>query len=81
MEYQLYKNILSDADICNGKPVIKGTRITVQSVMSFVLAGDSDEDILKSFPRLTRHDLQACKDFTSMLFEKPTLIKPLKSAF
>jgi len=80
MEYQLFKNIISDPDVCNGKPVIKNTRITVQSVMGFVLAGDSDEEVLESFPRLKKEDLQECKDFTSMLFEKPTLIQPLKIA-
>lgn len=78
MEYQLYKNIISNPDICNGKPTIKGTRITVQSVMSFILAGDDDETVLEGYPRMTKNDLQACKEFTSMLFEKPTLIKPIK---
>ena len=76
----MFKNIISDPDVCNGKPVIKNTRITVQSVMGFVLAGDSDEEVLESFPRLKKEDLQECKDFTSMLFEKPTLIQPLKIA-
>ncbi|MDQ6843671.1 MAG: DUF433 domain-containing protein [Bacteroidota bacterium] len=78
MEYQLYKNIVSNPDICNGKPTIRGTRITVQSVMSFILAGDSDESVLKDYPRMTSEDLQTCKEFTSMLFEKPTLIKSIK---
>ena len=78
MEYQLYKNIISNPDICNGRPTIKGTRITVQSVMSFVLGGDDDETVLKGYPRMTSDDLQACKEFTSMLFEKPTLIKSVK---
>ena len=76
----MFKNIISDPDVCNGKQVIKNTRITVQSVMGFVLAGDSDEEVLESFPRLKKEDLQECKDFTSMLFEKPTLIQPLKIA-
>ncbi len=79
MEYQLYKNIVSDPDICNGKPTIKGTRITVQSVMSFILAGDTDEDVLEGYPRMTADDLQACKEFTSILFEKPTLFKSIKA--
>ncbi len=65
MRYQLYKNIVSDTDICNGKPTIKNTRITVQSIMGLVLAGDNDEDILQSFPRLTPETLQECKDFAS----------------
>ncbi|HZW71407.1 MAG TPA: DUF433 domain-containing protein [Hanamia sp.] len=78
MEYQLYKNIISHPDICNGKPTIKGTRITVQSVMSFILAGDSDESVLDSYPRLTKEDLQTCKEFTAKLFERPTLINAIK---
>jgi uncharacterized protein (DUF433 family) len=78
MEYQLYKNIISNPDVCNGKPTIRGTRITVQSVMGFILAGDTDESVLESYPRLTREDLQNCKDFTFMLFEKPTLINSIK---
>jgi uncharacterized protein (DUF433 family) len=78
MEYQLYKNIVSNPDICNGKPTIKGTRITVQSVTSFILAGDNDETVLEGYPRMTADDLQTCKEFTSMLFEKPTLIKSIK---
>ena len=78
MEYQLYKNIVSNPDICNGKPTIKGTRITVQSVTSFILAGDNDETVLEGYPRMTADDLQTCKEFTSMLLEKPTLIKSIK---
>ncbi len=79
MEYQLYKNIVSDPDVCNGKPTIKGTRITVQSVISFILAGDTDQAVLEGYPRMTADDLQVCKEFTSMLFEKPTLFKSVKA--
>ena len=78
MEYQLYKNIVSNPDICNGRPSIKGTRITVKSVMSFVKAGEKDKKILKSYPRINKEDLQTCKKFTSMFFEKP-LIKSIKA--
>lgn len=79
MEYQLYKNIISNPDICNGRPTIKGTRITVQTVMSYVLAGDSDNEVLEGYPRLTKEDIRTCKEFTALLLEKPTHIKPLKA--
>ena len=79
MEYTLYKNIVSNPDICNGKPVIKGTRITVKSVMSFVSAGNKDRKVLRSFPRMTSEDLQACKEFTLRYVEKPSLIKTIKA--
>ncbi len=78
MEYQLYKNIVTHPDICNGKAVIRGTRITVQTLMELVLAGESDKQILKSYPRLSKDDIATSKEFLSLLLEKPTSITPIK---
>ncbi len=47
--------------------------------MSFILAGDRNQAVLDGYPRMTADDLQACKEFTSMLFEKPTLFKSVKA--
>ena len=47
-------------DVCNGRPVVRGTRITVQTVLEFLAAGDSVEDILEEYPKLTRADVGAC---------------------
>lgn len=80
MEIVLYKNIVSNPEICGGKPTVKGTRITVQSVMGFILAGDTDEDVLEGFPRLSKEDLQACKEFTYKLLDRTSTIVPLKTA-
>ena len=46
-------------DICNGKPVIKGTRITVQTILEFLGAGDSIEEVLEGYPKLHREDILA----------------------
>lgn len=54
-------------DVCNGRPVIRGTRITVQTVLEFLAAGDSIEDVLDEFPKLTRADVHACLDYASRL--------------
>lgn len=78
MEYQLYKNIVTHPDICNGKATIKGTRITVQTITELVLAGESDEQILKSYPRLNIEDIEASKEFVSLLLEKPTFVTPIQ---
>src|SRR6266545_2940720 len=50
------ERITVNTDICNGKPVIRGTRITVQTVQEFLGAGDS---VQEEFLQLTteRHDL------------------------
>ena len=53
------------SDICNGRPVVRGTRITVQTVLEFLAAGDSVEDVLEEYPSLTRADVQACLDYAS----------------
>jgi uncharacterized protein (DUF433 family) len=47
-------------DVCNGRPVIRSTRITAQTVLEFLAAGDSIADVLAEYPRLTRADVQAC---------------------
>ncbi len=47
-------------DVCNGKPVIRGTRILGQTVMEFLGTGDSIEDVLEAYPSLTREDIDAC---------------------
>ena len=49
-------------DICNGRPIIRGTRITVQTVLEFLAAGDSMDDVLAEYPALSRDDVKACLD-------------------
>lgn len=59
------ERITINPDICNGKPVVRGTRIAVQTVLEFLAAGDSAEDVLEEYPALTREDVQACLDYAS----------------
>jgi uncharacterized protein (DUF433 family) len=54
-------------DICNGRPVIAGTRIPVQAVMEFLGAGDSIEEVLEEYPSLNREDIYACMQFAARL--------------
>ena len=60
-------SITIDPDICNGKPIIAGTRISVQTVMEFLGAGDSIEEILEEYPSLSREDIYACLQFATKL--------------
>lgn len=46
--------IIIDSTLMIGKPVIKGTRITVEFILERLSAGDSVEDILASYPHLTK---------------------------
>jgi len=57
--------IIIDPAICNGRPVVRGTRITVQTVLEFLGAGDSVEDVVEEYPFLTRDDVLACVRYSS----------------
>ena len=46
-------------DLCNGKPTIRGMRITVETLLEFLTTGDSVEDILTAYPFLEKEDIQA----------------------
>ena len=59
------ERIFIKADVCNGRPVVRGTRITVQTVLEFLAAGDSIEEVLEEYPRLKRADVKACLDYAS----------------
>jgi uncharacterized protein (DUF433 family) len=61
------ERIVIDPAICNGRPVVRGTRITVQTVMEFLGAGDTVEDVLEEYPALTREDVLACIAWASKL--------------
>ncbi|NEW59952.1 DUF433 domain-containing protein [Sulfurovum sp. bin170] len=60
-------NITIDADVCNGKPTIRGQRITVQTILEFLSAGESQEEILRQYPTLTKEDIQTCLAFATQL--------------
>ncbi|MBF0545765.1 MAG: DUF433 domain-containing protein [Candidatus Riflebacteria bacterium] len=55
--------ICTHPDICNGRPVITGTRIPIQTILEFLEAGDSIEDVLEEYPSITREYIYASNDF------------------
>ena len=64
-------------DVCNGKPVVRGTRITVQTVLEFLAAGDSVEDVLAEYPTLKREDVQGCLDYASRVMGNHFSVLPV----
>jgi uncharacterized protein (DUF433 family) len=57
--------IESNPSIMMGKPVITGTRITIESILERLAAGESVENIIISNPRLTREAIQATLMFAT----------------
>ena len=57
MEWQNY--IVSDNQVLTGKPVIKGTRLSVEFIIDRLASGWTEDDLLDNYPRLKKEHLQA----------------------
>jgi uncharacterized protein (DUF433 family) len=73
------QRITVDPDICNGKPTIRGKRITVQTILEFLGSGDSIEEILENYPSLEREDIYACIQFASSVIDNDYMIEPVNA--
>ncbi len=54
-------------DICHGKPVIRGTRVLVSTLLGALAGGDSFDDLLEDYPNITHEDISAVLEFASKL--------------
>ncbi len=62
----MYKGIIqSDPSVMMGKPVIAGTRITVELILEKLAAGETVEQILEAHPRLTQEAIRAALAFAA----------------
>ncbi|MHA1356324.1 MAG: DUF433 domain-containing protein, partial [Candidatus Heimdallarchaeota archaeon] len=53
-----FERIVRDPEICGGQPTIKGTRVLVTVILDCLKEGISFNDILESYPSITREDIQ-----------------------
>jgi len=63
VDYQ--SRIVIDPEIRFGKPCVKGTRLTVGDVLSYLASGMTENEILADFAPLTREDIRACLAFAA----------------
>ena len=57
--------VISQPAVMFGKPVIAGTRITVEHILRCLAAGERPEDIVADYPPLTLHDIAAAQAFAA----------------
>jgi len=74
MEYIADRITIDDA-ICNGKPTIRGKRITVQTILEFLGSGETVEEILHQYPSLEKEDITAALRFASALMNRNFILK------
>ena len=68
MDYLQY--IVRDPQICGGDPVIRGTRVTIRTILASLAEGATIDQILKDFPTLTEKDVRAVIAFAAASAEE-----------
>jgi uncharacterized protein (DUF433 family) len=66
--------ITADPNILVGKPIIKGTRISVELILGWLANGWSFEQILESYPHITREDILAALAFAAEMMREDEYI-------
>ena len=75
---QLLERIVLDPAVMAGKPVIKGTRLTVDYILNLLAHASTVDEILAEYEGLTREDIQACLLFATRSLES-TAFMPLNA--
>jgi uncharacterized protein (DUF433 family) len=69
--------VIVDPEIMVGKPIIKGTRITVELILRLLAQGMTQKEILKNYPQLKREDILAVLEYATEMVEEEKVF-PLK---
>ena len=71
---ELMDRIVVDPEIMVGKPVIKGTRITVQLIVKLLANGETGAEILEDYPDLKKEDIKAALLYASEYLDHEEII-------
>jgi len=67
------EHIHSDPEILLGKPVVKGTRLSVEFILGLFASGWTEQQVLENYPTLTRKSLQAVFAFAADCMKEESL--------
>ena len=73
-EQRLLDRIACNSQVVVGKPVIKGTRLTVEYILNLLAHDSTVQEILDEYDGLTREDIQACLHFASQSLGNTTFM-------
>ena len=70
------KHICINPKVCHGQACVRGTRIMITIVLDNLEAGTTEEEMLKSYPTLTREDIDAVRAYAAELARRGTVDIP-----
>ena len=74
IEEELLERIAIDPKVMIGKPVIRGTRLTVEYILELLAHGTAMDEILEEYPGLVKDDIYACLLFASKTLQDASFI-------
>jgi uncharacterized protein (DUF433 family) len=77
IDYQPY--LVRDPAVCGGEPVVKGTRVTVRTILASLAEGMSVEEIVRDFPTLDVSAVRAVIAFAAVSAEEDLPVPPAPS--
>jgi len=78
IEHYLFKRITIDPEVCFGKPVIRGLRMPVASILDYLSSGMTVPDLLIEFPFLEADDIKEALAFSASILQDSFI--PLKNS-
>lgn len=70
----MFDRIACNPEILGGKPVIKGTRISVELILELLGSGASRDEIVEKYPQLTAEDIRQATEYASAAFRNDVLV-------
>jgi uncharacterized protein (DUF433 family) len=70
-----HKHIYSNPEILSGKPIVRGTRLSIEFILSLFANGWTEAEVLENYPRLTSEDLRAIFAFAAEITAEQRLIE------
>ena len=74
MQRSLLERIVTDPKVMAGKPVIKGTRVPVDLIIHRIAQGETVENLLEDYPKMTRQDVRAALEYASTVVKGEDII-------
>ncbi len=69
------ERITANPTILGGKPIIKGTRISVEFVLELLASGVTEDEILQDYQHLTKEDIHACLEYAARALKNEIIVE------
>ena len=74
------KRIVFDPKILGGKPVIQGTRITVEFVLELLAGGMTPDEVIREYAHLTKADIRAALAYAAAVVKREEILSPMSKS-